>query len=78
MGSLLFNRYRNRFWRETVFDGVELVKNTLDEVYGKDKVSLVSSVFRWMNHHSKMEGDGKSLSLCSSKLNLINQLGRSI
>ena len=44
-----------------MFDGVELVKKSLDEVYGKDKVSLVNSAFRWINHHSKMEGDGKSL-----------------
>ena len=50
-------RYRNRFWRESVFRGVELVKRTLDECYGVDKVSLVSAAFRWLNHHSKMSPD---------------------
>ena len=53
-------RYRDRYWRKSVFDGIDIVRKALDEVYGKDKVSLVSSAFRWMNHHSKMEGDGKS------------------
>lgn len=51
-------RYRDRFWRESVFDGVELVRKALDEAYGKDQVSLVSAVFRWMNHHSKMKDNG--------------------
>ena len=42
-----------------MFDGVEMVRKALDEAYGKDKVSLVSAAFRWMNHHSLMKGDGK-------------------
>ena len=52
-------RYRDRFWRESTFKGVELVKRTLDEVYGEDKVSLVSAALRWMNHHSLMKDEGK-------------------
>lgn len=51
-------RYRDRFWRESTFDGLDLVRSTLDEAYGKDKVSLTSATFRWMNHHSKMIENG--------------------
>ena len=42
-------RYRDRYWRESVFRGVELVRKALDESYGADKVSLVSAAFRWLN-----------------------------
>lgn len=52
-------RYRDRFWRESTFKGVELIKRTLDEVYGEDQVSLVSAALRWMNHHSYMTDKGK-------------------
>ena len=55
--SLLIS-YRDRYWRESTFKGVELMMRTLDEVYGEGKVSLVSAVFRWMNHHSKMRDGG--------------------
>ena len=58
-------RYRDRYWRESTFDGVELVQRTLDEVYGKGKVSLVQAVFRWMNHHSQLKESGKELSMRS-------------
>ena len=53
---LLFaNRYRDRFWRETVFTGIAGIRKALDESYGPGQVSMVSAVFRWMNHHSKMK-----------------------
>ena len=53
--------YRDRYWRESTFKGVELIVRTLDEVYGEGKVSLVSATFRWMNHHSKMRDGGQTV-----------------
>ena len=42
---------------------MELVRKTLEEVYGADEVSMVgadevsmvSATFRWLNHHSAMK-----------------------
>ena len=48
-------RYRDRYWRESSFRGMELVRKTLEEVYRADKVSLVSATFRWLNHHSALK-----------------------
>ena len=50
-------RYRDRFWRPTVFEGLQLVQSALGESYGVDQVSLVSAAFRWLNHHSLMSPD---------------------
>lgn len=47
--------YRDRFWRESVFEGADLVRRALDEAYGAGKVSLPSAAFRWLNHHSAMK-----------------------
>ena len=47
-------RYQNRYWRETVFEGVSLVEAALEESYGKGQESLASAALRWVNHHSLM------------------------
>ena len=57
--ELCFFSYRKRYWRKIIFDGVSKVRQSLDEVYGVDKVSLTSATFRWMNHHSAMKPNGK-------------------
>ena len=49
--------YVDRFWRQSVFEGLRLVRAALDDSYGADQVSLVSAAFRWMNHHSLMTPD---------------------
>ena len=60
------HRLRQRYWRESTFKGVEMVRSALDEAYGAGKVSLVSAAFRWLQHHSQMKpecnGEGDSLS----------------
>ena len=53
----VFCSYRKRFWRESVFEGVDLVRAALDESYGPGQVNLVSAAFRWLNHHSQMSPD---------------------
>ena len=49
--------YQDRFWRETVFQGIAGVRAALDTAYGEGKVAMVSAVFRWMNHHSVLKKD---------------------
>ena len=49
------SRYRKRFWRESVFQGMVGVRQALDDVYGVGKVTMVSAAFRWLNHHSFMK-----------------------
>ena len=41
------------------------MRKTLEEVYGADKVNLVSATFRWLNHHSAMKAEynGEKLAL---------------
>ncbi len=56
-------RYRDRFWRETVFNGIKGIRNALDEVYGLNNVDLVSATFRWMNHHSAMKKEYGGMSV---------------
>ena len=60
--SLYFigDSYQNRYWRKIVFDGVAKIRQSLDEAYGVDKVSITSATFRWMNHHSAMRQNGES------------------
>ena len=38
-------RLRQRYWHESTFKGVEMVRSALDEAYGTGKVSLVSAAF---------------------------------
>ena len=54
--------YKDRFWQKSKFDGIELVKNALNDAYGNDggcNVSMVDASFRWLMMHSKLgQGDG--------------------
>jgi len=52
---MLYISLRKRYWRESTFKGIDLVRSALDEVYGAGKVSLVSAAFRWLTHHSQMK-----------------------
>ncbi|XP_064391547.1 aflatoxin B1 aldehyde reductase member 2-like isoform X2 [Halichondria panicea] len=54
VGGKMTEMYRDRFWRESVFRGVECVRGALDECYGVGVVSLVRAAFRWLNHHSQL------------------------
>ena len=55
---MLFSRYRDRFWRQSVFDGLDLVRRALDESYGaEEQVGLTRAALRWLNHHSLLSPD---------------------
>ena len=43
------------------------MRETLEEVYGADKVSMVSATFRWLNHHSAMTPECNGTTLLSDK-----------
>lgn len=48
--------YRQRYWKKPLFDALDKLRKTLDRIYGEGKVSLVDATFRWMYHHSKLDG----------------------
>ena len=48
-------RYRDRYWRQSLFTGIEKVKKSLESVYGAGKVSLANAAVRWMVHHSQLD-----------------------
>jgi len=52
---LLLFRYRDRYWRESVFTGVDGIKESLTSVYGSGKVSVANAAMRWMVHHSQLD-----------------------
>ncbi|CAL9703974.1 unnamed protein product [Knipowitschia caucasica] len=49
--------YRDRYWKQSQFEAIAQVLNTLEEVYGADKPSLTSAAIRWMYHHSQLQGE---------------------
>lgn len=53
--SVTLCSYRDRYWRESTFKGMDMVRRALDESYGAGQVSLVSASLRWLNHHSLMK-----------------------
>ncbi|XP_062889254.1 aflatoxin B1 aldehyde reductase member 3 [Mobula hypostoma] len=56
-GNAWAEAYRNRYWKEHNFRGIDLVKKAIDKTYGCGKTSLVSAALRWMYHHSNLQGD---------------------
>ncbi|XP_065907692.1 aflatoxin B1 aldehyde reductase member 2-like [Dysidea avara] len=54
-------QYRDRYWRESLFTGIDGIKESLASVYGSGKVSIANAAMRWMVHHSQLDpkyGDG--------------------
>ncbi|XP_051028098.1 aflatoxin B1 aldehyde reductase member 2-like [Acomys russatus] len=48
--------YRNWFWKEDHFKGVDLVKKSLKATYGTRDPGMTSAALRWMYHHSQLQG----------------------
>ncbi|KAJ3132136.1 hypothetical protein HK100_005665 [Physocladia obscura] len=58
-------RYRGRYWNNTYFTAVELVKRA---IANHDGLTLISASHRWMFHHSKIDqskGDGVIIGVSS-------------
>ncbi|TRY91805.1 hypothetical protein DNTS_012062 [Danionella cerebrum] len=49
--------YRDRYWKESHFRGIDGVQKALEAAYGSEKPSLTSAAIRWMYHHSQLRGD---------------------
>lgn len=52
--------YMQRFWHKSLFDGIDLIKNTLKRVHGDkymDKTSIVDASLRWIRFHSVLSKD---------------------
>ena len=50
-------RYRNRFWKRSLFDGIDLVTTALNNVYGEGNVRVLEASLRWLSHHSKLSAE---------------------
>ncbi|KAL0978473.1 hypothetical protein UPYG_G00170920 [Umbra pygmaea] len=49
--------YRDRYWKESHFQAIDLVQKALEMAYGLEKPTMTSAALRWMYHHSHLKGD---------------------
>ncbi|RXN12220.1 aflatoxin B1 aldehyde reductase member 4-like protein [Labeo rohita] len=56
-GNSWAGAYRDRYWKESHFQGIDGVQKALEAAYGSEKPSLTSAAIRWMYHHSHLKGD---------------------
>uniref|UniRef100_A0A8D3BKF7 Aldo-keto reductase family 7, member A3 (aflatoxin aldehyde reductase) n=1 Tax=Scophthalmus maximus TaxID=52904 RepID=A0A8D3BKF7_SCOMX len=49
--------YRDRYWKESNFQAIDVVLKALETAYGSEKPTLTSAAMRWMYHHSQLKGD---------------------
>ncbi|XP_068598581.1 aflatoxin B1 aldehyde reductase member 2-like [Brachionichthys hirsutus] len=62
--------YQKRYWKQSHFQGVDLVLQALETAYGSQKPTLSSAAFRWLYHHSQLKGDrGDGVIIGTSTLN---------
>ncbi|XP_037623014.1 aflatoxin B1 aldehyde reductase member 2-like [Sebastes umbrosus] len=56
-GNELAVRYRERYWKQSHFEAINVVLKALETTYGSKKPTLTSAAMRWMYHHSQLKGD---------------------
>uniref|UniRef100_A0A3Q3GS11 Aldo-keto reductase family 7, member A3 (aflatoxin aldehyde reductase) n=1 Tax=Labrus bergylta TaxID=56723 RepID=A0A3Q3GS11_9LABR len=56
-GNSWAKAYRDRYWKLSHFQAIDLVLNALETAYGSNKPSMTSAAMRWMYHHSQLKGD---------------------
>ncbi|XP_029287697.1 LOW QUALITY PROTEIN: aflatoxin B1 aldehyde reductase member 3 [Cottoperca gobio] len=49
--------YRDRYWKKSQFEAVDMVIKALETAYGSEKPTMTSAAIRWMYHHSQLKGD---------------------
>eukprot|EP00794_Sanderia_malayensis_P014253 gene14253-15740_t len=49
--------YRNRFWKQSYFNGIQMIREALTEQYGEGQVTTTEAALRWMVHHSGLESN---------------------
>ncbi|XP_056294281.1 aflatoxin B1 aldehyde reductase member 3 [Pseudoliparis swirei] len=56
-GNTLAAAYRDRYWKQSHFEAIDVVLKALEAAYGPEKPSMTSAAMRWMYHHSHLKGD---------------------
>uniref|UniRef100_A0A673FVI4 Aflatoxin B1 aldehyde reductase member 4-like n=1 Tax=Sinocyclocheilus rhinocerous TaxID=307959 RepID=A0A673FVI4_9TELE len=56
-GNSWAGTYRDRYWKESHFQGIDGIQKALEAAYGSEKPTLTSAAIRWMYHHSHLRGD---------------------
>uniref|UniRef100_A0A8C1AWR9 NADP-dependent oxidoreductase domain-containing protein n=1 Tax=Cyprinus carpio carpio TaxID=630221 RepID=A0A8C1AWR9_CYPCA len=56
-GSSWAGTYRDRYWKESHFQGIDGIRKALEAAYVSEKPTLTSAAIRWMYHHSHLRGD---------------------
>ncbi|KAJ8260016.1 hypothetical protein GJAV_G00176140 [Gymnothorax javanicus] len=56
-GNSWAQAYRDRYWKKSHFDGIDLVNKALEAAYGAQKPNMISAALRWMYHHSNLQGE---------------------
>ncbi|XP_061640008.1 aflatoxin B1 aldehyde reductase member 3 [Phyllopteryx taeniolatus] len=49
--------YRDRYWKQSHFQAIEVVQKALEVAYSPTPPTLLSAAMRWMYHHSQLKGD---------------------
>ncbi|XP_061146397.1 aflatoxin B1 aldehyde reductase member 4-like [Syngnathus typhle] len=49
--------YRDRYWKQSHFQAIEVVQKALEVAYGPTPPTLLSAAMRWMYHHSQLKGE---------------------
>ncbi|XP_034022105.1 aflatoxin B1 aldehyde reductase member 3 [Thalassophryne amazonica] len=49
--------YRDRYWKKSHFQAIDIVQKSLETAYGAEKPTMASAAIRWMYHHSQLKGD---------------------
>ncbi|XP_054639943.1 aflatoxin B1 aldehyde reductase member 3 [Dunckerocampus dactyliophorus] len=60
--------YRDRYWKQSHFQAIEVVLKALTTAYGSNPPTLLSAAIRWMYHHSQLKselGDGVIIGMSS-------------
>ncbi|XP_051957517.1 aflatoxin B1 aldehyde reductase member 4-like [Xyrauchen texanus] len=66
--------YRDRYWKESHFQAIDVVGKALEAAYGSEKPTLTSAAIRWMYHHSQLKGDlGDGVIIGMSTMDQLNE-----
>ena len=62
--------YQNRYWKKSFFEAVDLLK----EAAGRHGITTVEATYRWLAHHSMLNGErGDAILIGASKLDHLRQ-----
>lgn len=56
-GNSWAGAYRDRYWKRSHFQAIDLVMKAMETAYGAEKPTMTSAALRWMYHHSQLRGD---------------------